>query len=128
MNLLQIFTDCALDVYLLVAKTLRGDVKDFCWILTFSDWAKIRKFVNFGGLRVSQNVHISMYLASVHVDLVSVQFTVSGHGTSVKKQSRLLTVGEQITQQNLMQFQSSNILSMKYYKSNIKHKIYKQFQ
>ena len=38
------------------------------------------------------------------------------------QQSRLLTVGEQITQQNLMQFQSSNILSTSY-----KHKIYKQF-
>ena len=65
-----------------MVQALRDDVKDFCWILTFSDWAKIRKFVNFGGFQVSenaQNVHISMYLASVHVDLVSVQFTVSGH-------------------------------------------------
>ena len=79
MELVETFIVCALDVYLLVAKTLRGDVKDFWRYSTFSDWAKIRKFVNFGGFRVSQNVHISMYLASVHVDLVSVQFTVSGH-------------------------------------------------
>ena len=64
MELVETFTVCALDVYLLVAKTLRGDVKDFWRYSTFSDWAKIRKFVNFGGFRVSenaQNVHISLY-------------------------------------------------------------------
>ena len=60
-----------------MVQALRDDVKDFCHKSAFSNWAKIRKFVNFGGLRVSeiagncsQNVHISMYLVSVHVDLV----------------------------------------------------------
>ena len=47
MNLLQIFTDCALNVYLLVAKTLRGDVKDFWRYSTFSDGRKSAIFVRF---------------------------------------------------------------------------------
>ena len=47
MELVETFTVCALDVYLLVAKTLRGDVKDFWRYSTFSDWAKIGDFRDF---------------------------------------------------------------------------------
>ena len=63
MELVETFTVCALDVYLLVAKTLRGDVKDFWRYSTFSDGQKSAIFVIFGSLSVSQNaqnVHISM--------------------------------------------------------------------
>ena len=55
---------------------------------------------------------------AVHVDLVSVQVTVSGHGTSVKKQvavpsnPRLLTVREHTSQRHLVVFSFQFILDI----------------
>ena len=49
MELHQILTQYSLKVGLWMVQAPRDDVKDFCWILTFSDWAKIGDFRTFFG-------------------------------------------------------------------------------